>query len=85
MENTHDVHYIVQTNDGRFMTLNAFVGKYTQYSNHAEVFTDYDTAKHAADCLNDFNRRKGDPIRARVVRREIYTNYDESIDTFPVD
>lgn len=82
MENTHDVQYLVQTNDGRFMAANTFVGKYTQYPNHAEIFTSYDTAKHAASCINEFHR-EGVPIRARVILREIYINYDESIDQFP--
>lgn len=84
MENTHKVQYLVQTNDGRFMASNAFVGKYTQYPNHAELFASYDAAKHAASCINEFHH-KDDPIRARVIRREIYTSYDESIDQFPID
>lgn len=82
MENTHDVHYLVQTNDDRFMAANAFVGKYTQYPNHAELFTSYDTARHAADCINKFHR-ENDPIRARVIRRTVIISYDESIDQFP--
>lgn len=84
MENTHEVQYLVQTNDDRFMAANAFVGKYTQYPNHAEHFTSYDAAKHAAYNINTFHR-EGDPIRARVIRREIYITYDESIDQFPND
>lgn len=84
MENTHDVQYLVQTNDGRFMAANTFVGKYTQYPNHAEHFTSYDAAKHAASCINEFHS-ENDPIRARVIRREIYITYDESFDQFPID
>lgn len=84
MENTHEVQYLVQTNDGRFMAANSFVGKYTQYPNHAELFTSYDAAKHATSCINNFHR-EAVPIRARVIRREIYINYDESIDQFPID
>lgn len=84
MENTHDVQYLVQTNDGRFTAQNAFAGKYTQDPNHAEVFTSYDTAKHAASCINEFHS-EDDPIRARVIRREIYITYDESIGQFPND
>ena len=82
MENTHDVHFLVQTNDGRFMAANTFVGKYTQYPNHAELFTSYDAARHAADCINKFHR-ENDPIRARVIRRTVIISYDESIDQFP--
>lgn len=84
MENTHDVQYLVQTNDGRFMAANTFVGKYTQYPNHAELFTSYDAARHAASCINEFHH-EGDPIRVRVIRRVVIINYDESIDTFPND
>ena len=84
MENTHDVQYLVQTNDGRFMAANTFVGKYTQYPNHAETFTSYDAARHAASCINNFHC-EGDPIRARVIRRVVIINYDESIDMFPND
>lgn len=91
MENTHDVQYILMTNDGRFVA--PFIAplsgqakpNYTNYARHAEFLETHDRAIQCASEINGHLRNIGDPVRVKVVRREIYHTYDESIDTFPID
>lgn len=86
MENTHDVHYLIQSTDGTFMRpLHNGEHAYTQYPNHAEFFERFDLAKRIAGIINDRNRQEGSAARVRVIRREVYRTYDESIDQFPTD
>lgn len=85
MENTHDVHYLIQSTDGQFLAPNHQISAYTQYPNHAEFFEDFELAKRIAGEINNRNRKYGASFRVRVIRREVYRTYDESIDSFPND
>lgn len=85
MENTHEVQYLIQTSEGEFVS-NITVGLYIYYTKNisiAKVFDMYDTAKKAAAEINDRLCRMEASFRVRVIRREIYVNYDETIDQFP--
>ena len=87
MENTHEVQYLIQTSLGEFVS-NITVGFYIYYTKNtsiAKIFDTYDTAKKAAAEINDCLRSMEASFRVRVIRREIYINFDETIDTFPID
>ena len=85
MENTHEVQYLIQTSEDEFVS-NITVGLYIYYTKNisiAKVFDMYDTAKKAAAEINDWLHSMEASFRVRVIRREIYVNYDETIDQFP--
>ena len=85
MENTHEVQYLIQTSEGEFAS-NINEGTYIYYTKNisvAKVFDIYDTAKKMADEINDRLRSMEASFRVRVIRREIYIDFDETIDQFP--
>lgn len=87
MENTLEIQYLIQTSDGEFAS-NINEGTYIYYTKNisiAKTFDLYDEAKKVADEINERLRSMEASFRVRVICREIYVNFDENIDQFPID
>lgn len=86
MENIHEVQYLIQTNDGLFLSQPHIPTLYTEDPMSAQFFENFNIAKEVANHINYLNNKNKDllpPRQVRVIRHEIYHTYDESIDKFP--
>lgn len=82
METIHEVNYLIQTDDGLFLSQPHISTIYTDDPLLAQCIKDFDTAKEMANYINYLSGKNKDllpPRRVRIVRHDIYHTFTEEM------
>lgn len=82
MKTLHEVNYLIQTDDGLFLTHPNVHTAYIEDPMYAQPIENFDTAKEVADNINYLSEKNKDllpPRRVRVVRHDVYHTFTEEM------